>query len=137
MALPVPLIHCVDFAREVQRVPDLVGPQLAAQLDRKPAAPLGGDLVGESVGEIFAVELRAPEQKAVLLLQIELANRFGVFYPREIHPFARRGGFGGSGLVGFGIGGKDFASWGGEVAKEDQNIVRSSDRSDVGKSGVR
>ena len=83
MALPMALVHRVDLACEMQRVSDLVGPEFAAQLDGKAFAPLGGDEIGEAVREILARELRSPENEAVLLFQIELANGFRVFKASE------------------------------------------------------
>lgn len=124
MALPVALIHRVDLAGQMQRVPDLVGPQFPAQFDRQPATPLRRHLIGQAVREIIAGELRAPQQEAVLLLQVELANRFGVLEPRETHPFGRSGFRKGGGV---GRGG---------LAKKHKHVVRSGDGSDVRQCGA-
>ena len=125
MALPVPLVHGVDLTSQVQGVADLVGPQLPAQFDGQAAPPLRGHLRGQAVREIIAGELRTPENEAGLLLQVELSDRFGVFEPREIHPFGR-GGFG-EGRGGLRSGG---------LAKKHQHVVRRGDGSNVRERGV-
>ena len=126
MTLPVPLVHGVNLAGQMQRVPDLVGPQFPAQFDGQPATPLRRHLIGQPVREIIAGELRAPEREAVLLLQVELPDRFGVFEPRETHPFGRSGFGKGSG------GGMES----GGLAKKHKHVVRGGDGSNVRQRGV-
>ena len=76
--------------------------------------------------EIIAGELRAPEREAVLLLQVELPDRFGVFEPRETHPF---------GWSGFGKGSGGGMESGG-LAKKHKHVVRGGDGSNVRQRGV-